>query len=159
MVKTFLISSLLIFAFGSFNVQAKTIKDFFKGKTNLGNLSNIRDPFRSPLKRKLKSSDAKGKTKKTYLIDGKYTNISRPSLSSINIDELIITGVVIGKNRRAIAKTLNGKTTITLKEGMILGADKLELKAILPGGIVFVERIVNVYGQEEYLETVIPLSQ
>ena len=143
----------------SASVEARSIKDFFKGKTNLGNLSNIRDPFRSPLKRKLKSSDSKINKKKSFLIDGKYTNIARPSLSSINIDELIITGVIIGKNRRALAKTLKGKIVLTLREGMILGEDKLELKAILPGGVVFVEKIVNVYGQEEYLETVIPLSQ
>jgi hypothetical protein len=158
-VKQIVTFSILTLILLSTSVEARSIKDFFKGKTNLGNLSNIRDPFRSPLKRKLKSSDSKSSPKKSFLIDGKYTNIARPSLSSINIDELIITGVIIGKNRRALAKTLKGRTVITLREGMILGEDKLELKAILPGGVVFVEKIVNVYGQEEYLETVIPLSQ
>jgi len=48
---------------------------------------------------------------------------------------------------------------IILKEGMKIGDDGAELKAILPGGIILVEKIVNVYGQEEYLETVIPISK
>ena len=42
---------------------------------------------------------------------------------------------------------------------MKIGEDGAELKAILPGGIIVVEKIVNVYGQEEYLETVIPISK
>jgi type IV pilus assembly protein PilP len=52
-----------------------------------------------------------------------------------------------------------GKDVIILKEGMKIGQDEAELKAILPGGIVLVEKIVNVYGQEEFLETVIPISK
>ncbi len=139
--------------------MAASVTDFFKGKTNLGNLTDIRDPFKSPLKKKLKSSDSSGSKKRSYLIDGKFTNVARPDLSTIKLEELLITGVIIGRNRRAIAKSYDGKINLTLKEGMVIGPDKLELKAILPGGIVLVEKIVNVYGQEEYLETVIPLSQ
>lgn len=45
-----------------------------------------------------------------------------------------------------------------LKEGMKVGVDDAEVKAILPGGIVVVEKIVNVYDQQEYIETVIPVS-
>ena len=41
---------------------------------------------------------------------------------------------------------------------MRLGRDNAEIKAILPGGIVVVEKIRNVYNQEEYLETIIPIS-
>ena len=46
-----------------------------------------------------------------------------------------------------------------LKEGMSLGKNKAELKAILPGGIVLVEKFKNVYDQDEYLETIIPVSR
>ena len=45
-----------------------------------------------------------------------------------------------------------------LREGMKLGPERAELKAILPGGIVVVEKIKNIYNQEEYLETVIPVT-
>ena len=57
-----------------------------------------------------------------------------------------------------MAKIKNGKDTYLLKEGMRLGLDNAEIKAILPGGIVVVEKIRNVYNQEEYLETIIPIS-
>jgi hypothetical protein len=33
-----------------------------------------------------------------------------------------------------------------------------DVKAILPGGIILVEKIRNVYDQDEYLETVLPVS-
>jgi type IV pilus assembly protein PilP len=51
------------------------------------------------------------------------------------------------------------KKIIIMKEGMKIGPDNAELKAILPGGIVLVEKIVNVYGEDEFLETVIPISK
>ena len=46
---------------------------------------------------------------------------------------------------------------IKLKEGMTLGTQNAVVRAILPGGIVLVEKISNVYGQEEFFETVIPI--
>ena len=61
-----------------------------------------------------------------------------------------------------MAKIANGKTLLPevfyIKEGMKLGSSGAEVKAILPGGIVLVEKIRNVYDQDEYLETVIPIS-
>jgi type IV pilus assembly protein PilP len=65
---------------------------------------------------------------------------------------------MIGKERRALAKVAGGTDTFIIKEGMKLGQNGAEVKAILPGGIVLVEKIVNVYDQEEYLETVLPVS-
>jgi hypothetical protein len=53
----------------------------------------------------------------------------------------------------------DAKKIIIFKEGAKIGAEAAELKAILPGGIVLVEKITNVYGEEEYLETVIPISK
>ena len=46
-----------------------------------------------------------------------------------------------------------------IKEGMRIGTNSAEVKAILPGGIVLVEKIRNVYDLDEYLETVIPVSK
>ena len=56
-------------------------------------------------------------------------------------------------------RRLMEKIVVILREGMKIGADQAELKAILPGGIILVEKITNVYGEEEYLETVIPISR
>ena len=42
---------------------------------------------------------------------------------------------------------------------MKIGRDKIEVKAILPGGMILVEKITNIYGDDEYIETVIPISK
>jgi type IV pilus assembly protein PilP len=41
---------------------------------------------------------------------------------------------------------------------MVLGNNNAEIRAILPGGVVLVEKLINVYDQEEYLETILPLQ-
>lgn len=124
---------------------------FFEGKTSIPNILEIRDPFQSDLKIiELKESENKG-----YLRDGVYTNIDPVEESLLN--EFDITGILMGENRRAIAKTKDGKTFI-IKEGMNLGTNNGIVKAILPGGVVIVEKIVNVYGEDEYIETIIPLT-
>jgi len=73
-----------------------------------------------------------------------------------------VVGILTGKTRRALVKVGNDPKSLSgqayiLKEGMKLGEDEAELKAILPGGIVLVQKIKNIYEQDEYLETVIPL--
>ncbi len=129
-------------------------EDVFKGKTQLKNPFGLRDPFKSPFV-KMKTKDQKGKA---LLRDGVFTNV--PIISDETpISSIKLVGVLVGKERRAIVKMPNGKATFILKEGMKLGQDRAELKAILPGGIIFVEKIVNVYGHDEYLETVIPLTK
>jgi type IV pilus assembly protein PilP len=75
------------------------------------------------------------------------------------LGKLKVIGVMIGENRRAICQVDGFKENIILREGEKVGIDNAELKAILPGGVVFVEKITNVYGQEEYLETIIPVSK
>jgi type IV pilus assembly protein PilP len=89
---------------------------------------------------------------------GEYSNINETSLEQLNLGALKVVGVLIGKERRALVTAGSAKITI-LKEGMKIGPEMVELKAILPGGIVLVEKIVNVYGEEEFLETVIPISK
>jgi type IV pilus assembly protein PilP len=130
-------------------------RNFFKDKTTIDNPFNLRDPFKAP---QLKS-DIK-KTGRGFKITGKgeYSNINETSLERLNLQALKVVGVLIGKERRAMVTTDGTKITI-LKEGMKLGPEMVELKAILPGGIVLVEKMVNVYGEEEFLETVIPISK
>jgi type IV pilus assembly protein PilP len=41
---------------------------------------------------------------------------------------------------------------------MKLGENQAELKAILPGGIVVVEKLKDVYDKDEFIETLIPVS-
>ncbi|MFP5387323.1 MAG: hypothetical protein ACLGHN_14695 [Bacteriovoracia bacterium] len=90
---------------------------------------------------------------------GQYSNITDTPLDQMKINEIRLVGVLIGKERRALINIGKESKVIILKEGMKIGPDGAELKAILPGGIVLVEKIVNVYGEEEYLETVVPISK
>ena len=88
--------------------------------------------------------------------ENSYSN--RPSLAGVALDNISIVGVMLGKNRRAIAKTKGSKDTFIIKEGMSLGLDNAVVRAIMPGGVVLVEKIKNVYDQFEYLETLLPIS-
>ncbi len=125
---------------------------FFKDKTKIEKPFELRDPFKQP---QFKSE--KNKEKAGYSVSGKgqYTNIVDKTVKTV--EEIKLVGVLIGKERRAMVSSSSG--VIILKEGMKIGEDGAELKAILPGGIILVEKIINVYGQEEYLETVIPISK
>ena len=153
MMKIFLL--ILILPFSHAYSQKKSVS-FFKNKTKLKNPFSLRDPFKAPLKRQ-------GKSRKKQLEDnGVFTNL--PTVEDVPLSSIQITGVFLGKNRRATARIKIGSGpnkgeggTVILKEGMKLGVDQAELKAILPGGVVLVEKIINVYGQEEYLETIIPI--
>lgn len=130
------------------------VNDFFKDKSKLDNPFELRDPFKAP---PMKTENKNQRT--GFYISGKgsYSNIQESKIESIQ--DLRVVGVLIGKERRALVTSGEGKDVIILKEGMKVGQDEAELKAILPGGIVLVEKIINVYGQEEYLETVIPISK
>ena len=115
-------------------------------------LKNFRDPFKrnvSILKgKKVKAS------KKTF-----FTNREDPS--NVNIDSLKVTGVFLGEKRKAIAQdsSKDENEPFVISEGMLLGADKIKVAAILPGGIVLVEKVKNIYDEYEYLETIIPVSE
>lgn len=133
----------------------KNLTNFFNEKTKIENPLELRDPFKPP---QFKSEgDNKGWSSSGK---GQYSNIGESKLDTIIVQEMKVVGVMIGKERRAMINAKEGmKEVIILKEGMKIGPDGAELKAILPGGIILVEKIVNVYGQEEYLETVIPISR
>jgi len=145
----------LIFKISMVHAQASLKRNnIFKDKTTIENPFDLRDPFRPPV---IRSERKQGRQDKAGLRDGTYTNIS--NIGDIDIDKMRIVGVLVGKERRALAR-IDGKPDVfVLREGMRLGRDNAELKAIHPGGIIFVEKLVNVYGEEEYLETVIPISQ
>lgn len=150
---------LLVFiCIGAFAAPPSTTDtNFFKDKTSIENPFQLRDPFKSPSAKSNGKKDQKG-----YYTSGKgyYSNIQEKSLATVSPQEMKVVGVLIGKERRAMIQSKEGDTEIVvLKEGMKIGPDDAELKAILPGGIVLVEKIINVYGQEEYLETVIPISK
>jgi type IV pilus assembly protein PilP len=124
-------------------------------KINLkSRLKNFRDPFKRNLLKKTK----KGKNRK--VIQTYFSN--KISVENIPIEDLKIVGVYLGKERRAIGLQLSKEDKaepFIIKEGMKIGPDAVEVKAILPGGIVLVEKIINVYDEEEYLETIIPVSE
>jgi Tfp pilus assembly protein PilP len=146
---------LLIFKISVVQAQASLKRNnIFKDKTTIENPFDLRDPFRPPI---IRSERKQGRQDKAGLRDGTYTNIS--TMGDIDIDKMRIVGVMVGKERRALARVEGKSDVFVLREGMRLGRDNAELKAIHPGGIIFVEKLVNVYGEEEYLETVIPISQ
>lgn len=134
------------------------LDNFFKSKTKIENPLELRDPFKAPVTKASKRAQKGG----NYFISGKgeFTNIGEDSLNNLNIQDLKVVGVMIGRERRAMLQGAGtDKKVIVVKEGSKIGPDNAEIKAILPGGIVLVEKIMNVYGQEEYLETVIPISR
>lgn len=120
--------------------------------------ADLRDPFKREYKKEQLIREKGGK----MLINNKFSNL--PTIESIKLDQIKIVGVLLGEKRRAMAKVVDssgvsiGKDTYIIKEGMKLGLNKAEVKAIVPGGIVLVEKIRNIYDQDEYIETVIPIS-
>lgn len=146
----------LLVSIGAKAAPTQNAKDFFKDKTRIDNPFGLRDPFKAPVPK-----TEGGKSHKGFRVTGKgqYSNIAETPLDQIPVNDVRVVGVLIGKERRALINIGEDKKVIILKEGMKIGAEAAELKAILPGGIVLVEKIVNVYGEEEYLETVIPISR
>lgn len=134
------------------NVAHDSSADFFKDKTKLKDPFQLRDPFKE-----LKAKEEKKLDQKTgFYQNGVFTNL--PTLEGVPLKAIRITGILVGPDRRAIAQIGGKGENVILREGMKIGEDKSEIKAILPGGIVLVEKIINVYGHEEYLETIIPIS-
>ncbi len=151
-----LLNALLITS--SFANNENGSKNFFKDKSKLEDPFGLRDPFKGPSLKK--TAKKENKVEKLELnAKGEFSNIKETPLDELVISDIKVVGVLIGKERRAMVSSGKGGTkVIILKEGMKIGAEQAELKAILPGGIVLVEKISNVYGDEEFLETVIPIS-
>ncbi len=139
---------------GALAAPVDPLANFFRDKTKIEKPFELRDPFKEP-----QTKTEKNKVKGGFYVSGKgqYSNIKANTVTSV--ETLKVVGVHIGRERRVMVRNGDGGPIIILKEGIKIGDDGVELKAILPGGIVLVEKIVNVYGQEEYLETVIPISK
>lgn len=154
-MKLFLLT--FLFTIGAFAAPTKnTLDEFFKDKTRIENPLELRDPFKSP---QAKGTQKKQGGNRFRRGDDSYSNIIQENLRDWNIYDLKVVGVMIGKERRAMITKSEGGKVIVIKEGTSIGQDNAEVKAILPGGIILVEKIINVYGQEEYLETVVPISR
>ncbi|MEH0859938.1 hypothetical protein [Halobacteriovorax sp. DPLXC-1] len=129
---------------------------------DLNSARSIRDPFKVKYRKKFGQKRTRREKFKGF------TN--KLSTDNLRIDRLRVTGIFMGKNPRAIVTEVDEKANenngaaaekrevVIIKEGMKIGPDQVEVKAILPGGVVLVEKIINVYDEEEYLETILPLS-
>lgn len=142
---------------GLFDADEEQVKEAMK----------LRDPFKRP--------PVARTGKKTSILDGPKTSFTQnvPSIEGVPLRAIRIVGVLLGDERRAIAKVISGamdsgsvidmesaplgEESYLLREGMKIGENNAEIKAILPGGIVLVEKIRSVYDQDEYLETIIPI--
>lgn len=156
MIRIFIVLTLSFSSFVKAN-ENKMPEFFQRTQTTIQNPFDMRDPFKRRAQ-KLKSTSTKD-----YKLD-KTVFSNLPSLDGVPLDRIKITGVILGDQRRAIAKIAEegekkpDADTFIIKEGMKLGFNQAEVKAILPGGIVLVEKIKNVYDQEEYIETIMPVT-
>jgi Tfp pilus assembly protein PilP len=158
--KTLFLLVLTLFSAGALSDPT----NIFEGMTSIKDPFKKRDPFRAPKISPPSKNKVEGR-----ISDGNYSNI--PVLGEVGIDNIRVVGVIIGKERRAFVRVSGASgegqpaaasstgVTYTVKEGQSIGQNDAELKAILPGGIILVEKTTNIYGQEEYLETVIPISK
>jgi Tfp pilus assembly protein PilP len=129
-------------------------------RTNIRNIDELRDPFRrSTVRSRQRVIQTEPRTTFTRNI---------PTIDGVPLNLIRVVGILLGEDRRAIAKISSGVSEFgednlsadgfVLREGMRIGENNAEIKAILPGGIVLVEKIRNIYDQDEYLETIIPLT-
>jgi type IV pilus assembly protein PilP len=148
MLKLLLILNLILFQ----NIKAEETYKFIHGNTLVKNPLDLRDPFKRKMIKRKNSI-----TSKVANTTGIYKNYD-DSIENKPIESFKIVGVMTGSERRAMVKTGKNSETYIIKEGMRLGPNQAEVKAILPGGVILLEKIRNVYDQDEYLETVLPVS-
>lgn len=144
------ISFLILFLMTLIPQSNADIESIFKDQTNIKDPFKLRDPFESP---KFKSNAQK---KRIQRGQGILENVDKLA-ESFDLEKITVVGVLIGKNRRVVLRS--GNKNFTLKEGDTYGKDGPEIKAILPGGIILVEKITNIYGENEFIETVVPISK
>lgn len=159
-IKIFIIGFSMLFGISLFSQESEgknKPKKYVKKKSFIEDLTNIENPIemRDPFKKPEPKNKTVVKRKKSIISRTNLDNRPKPrGISLRNVKK--INGILMGEKRRVIINE-GGKNYI-LKEGFV-DKDGLELKAILPGGIIYVEKIINVYGQEEFLETVVPISK
>ena len=131
---------------------------FDRVKTKIQDPMGLRDPFKRTLPRVKTVSKPERKPAQ---------DTDKPNLEKIPIDQITVVGILSGPERRALIKINTSPeepigahvTPHMIKEGALLGPNKAEVRAILPAGIVLVEKVTNIYEQEEFLETIIPITQ
>ena len=146
MKKLIILISLLSFA-----AFAEDTYKFIHSNTYVKNPLDLRDPFKRKFNKKKSALQQKLGQR------GYYKNYD-DNIESKPVEQIRIIGVMTGAERRAMARVGAGADTYIIKEGMKIGPNQAEVKAILPGGVILVEKIRNVYDQDEYLETVLPVS-
>lgn len=142
---------LMIFSLNLNIVLAGKIDEIFKDQTSIKDPISLRDPFQVP---KFQSQGAKANKER---FSGELDNQLKIE-KTVNLDDIRIVGVLIGNERRVILNIAK-EGPYTLKENDAIGINGPVLKAILPGGVILVEQINNIYGEPEYIETVIPISK
>ena len=147
-----LLLAIVIYLYVIVDSYAQITENIFGEHTSIEKPFDMRDPFKIP---KSKSEISKRiKDQKRAVLD----NIAKVDFP-FDIKKTKLVGVLIGKERRVILKMDGKQSTYTLQEGDTFGKDGPEIKAILPGGIILVEKINNIYGESEYIETVVPISE
>ena len=143
-----------------FSEEKKKDDDFVKGRKTTFRVEDsvIKNPLklRDPFKKKRVKGKKKRSLQRTILVDNSYSNI--PRIGDTPIKSIKIVGILLGKERVAMAQVGGGGQVYFLREGMEIGEKQSKIRAILPGGIVIVEKMRNVYDEDEYIETVIPFS-
>ncbi len=144
------------------NTYSNALPPFFeKVQTNISDPMKLRDPFKS----NLTAIKPEKKDAEKMLKNGRYSNV--PTLGKVSLDRIVIVGTLLGETRLATAKIVSVPGMIPgpespsyiIKEGMMLGQNNAEVRAIVHGGIVLVEKVRNVYEQDEYIETIIPVTR
>lgn len=145
------LSYIFIFLVFSSSLAAK-VDNMFNGQTSIKQPFKLRDPFQAP---KFKSERNKKIKQRTMGILNNIKKLNAP----YDIENIQIVGVLIGKERRVFVRLKGEEETFTLKEGEEFGNKGPQIRAILPGGVILVEKITNIYGEDEYIETVVPISK
>ena len=83
--------------------------DFFRGeKTSIENPFNLRDPFKKPVVTGQKKVVS---TVPNKIGESSYSNI--PTIGNTSLEKIVVTGVMLGKNRRAIVSIKGGNDSLS----------------------------------------------
>ena len=104
------------------------------------NSLSVRDPFRRPAP------------------SGPQVDDTTPELLRYEIDKFKLVGVITGpKKAKAMLTSPSGKMHIVAEE-MPIGTRRGFIKKIAPGMIEIEEKVINLLGQEENIDTVIEIK-
>jgi Tfp pilus assembly protein PilP len=104
----------------------------------LENSLTLRDPFRQPQMKLANEVNEGGRV---------------PELERFQIEQFKLMGIITGpKKNRAMVSSPEGKIFIVSEE-MRIGSRRGTVKQIRPNAVIVEEKVVNILGQEERLET------